>query len=118
MKSLKDLEALKQRAQEKMKVREGQGGTKVVVTMGTCGIANGAREVVTAFMEELKKRNMYDVLVNQAGCIGLCDQEPVVIVTKDGKETAYGSITSERVEKIIEQHLLQGQPISNWVINV
>ncbi len=116
MKSLEDLRALKKKAQEKTKLREGQERVKIIVTMGTCGIASGARDVVVALMEELKKRNITDVTLTQTGCIGMCEKEPIVIVEKEGKKTAYGKISPDKAVQIINQHIVNNQVVGEWVI--
>lgn len=85
MKTLEDLKKVRERALEQMRIREGKFSASVVVAMGTCGIAAGAREVVIAVLDELEKRNITDVSVTQCPCNGHCDQEPIVQVTKAGR---------------------------------
>ena len=72
MKSLSELEEIRKRALEAVNLRKDRNGTRVVVGMGTCGIAAGARPVLLSFIEEIKKRNLQDVIVTQTGCIGVC----------------------------------------------
>ena len=79
MKSLAELEAIRQRTLEKVAMRkEGDAAVRVVVGMATCGIAAGARPVLSAFVEEVNRRSLQDVVVTQAGCIGMCKLEPIV----------------------------------------
>lgn len=117
MKTLADLEALRKRAQEATKIREGEQGTKIIVGMGTCGIAAGARDVMAAIMDEISKRNILDVTVTQTGCVGMCEQEPIVEVMKQGMpKVSYGYVTAEKARKIIAQHVINSQIVGEWVI--
>ncbi|WP_227765787.1 (2Fe-2S) ferredoxin domain-containing protein [Zhaonella formicivorans] len=118
MKSLEDLEKLKKEVLEKMKLRETEDKIKVVVGMGTCGIAAGAREVMTSILEELGKRNLNDVLVSQTGCIGMCGEEPLVDVLIPGKEkVTYGKVDPQKAKQIVAQHVVNGIVITDWLVN-
>jgi len=118
MKSLADLEALRKKAQEQTRLRETEAGTKIVVGMGTCGIAAGAREVMSAIMDEISKRNIADVSVTQTGCVGMCEQEPIIEVARSGQpKVSYGYVTAEKARKIIAQHVINGQIVGEWVIS-
>lgn len=117
MKSLDELAKIRERAQEMTRLREGQGGVRVVVGMGTCGIAAGARDALSAIMDELAKRNRQDVTVTQTGCIGLCEQEPLVDVEVAGQpKITYGRVDAERARQIIARHVVNGQIIGEWVV--
>lgn len=118
MKSLAELQALKQKAIENVNLRkEREDGTRVVVGMATCGIAAGARPVMTAFLEEISKRNLSDVVVEQTGCIGLCRLEPIVEVYAPGQEkVTYIKMTPEKVAKIVSDHIVNGQVVSEYTI--
>ncbi len=118
VKSLEDLKKVREKALEQMKIREGSQSAKIVVAMGTCGIAAGAREVMTAILDELEKRGITDVTVTQTGCKGLCEQEPTVDVIKTGEKTVtYGYVNAEKARQIVAQHLINGQTVGDWVIN-
>ncbi|MDQ7794348.1 MAG: (2Fe-2S) ferredoxin domain-containing protein [bacterium] len=117
MKSLEELNRIRQQAREALKVREGEQPNRIVVAMGTCGIAAGAREVMTAILEELAKRSLGDVTVTQTGCMGLCEHEPLVTVERSGQPAVtYGNITAERVRRVITQHLVNNTVVGEWVI--
>lgn len=84
--------------------------------MGTCGIAAGAREVMTAILEELAKRNL-NITVLQTGCIGMCQKEPLVDVVRPGeKRITYGNVTPRDIPRIIGQHVVNGQIVEDLVI--
>ena len=116
MKTLEDLKKVREKALEQMKTREGKFSARVVVAMGTCGIAAGAREVMTAILDELDKRGISDVSVTQTGCKGLCEQEPTVDVIKGGTTVTYGYIDAEKARQIVAQHLVNGNVVGEWVV--
>lgn len=117
MKSLDDLERIRERAKEATRLRDNANATRVVVGMGTCGIAAGAREVMTAILTEVARRGLADVIVTQTGCVGLCDQEPLVDVQIPGRpNVTYGRVDAVRARDIIARHVVNGQVIGDWVI--
>lgn len=119
MRSLEELKNLKAKTEKEMAQREDTGKPTITVHMGTCGIANGARTVLNAVLEELKARNMTDIHVTQTGCPGLCHLEPLVTITEQGKNPfVYKKVTPENVKKIVLQHLINGQPITEWLVNL
>ncbi len=118
MKSIAELQALREKAREKMTVRDGsQDGVRVVVGMATCGIAAGARPVLNAFVDEVAKRRLEQVAVVQTGCIGMCQFEPIVEVIVPGQEkVTYGKVTPEKVTRIVADHLVNGNPVAEYTI--
>ena len=118
MKSLAELQAIKNRMKDKVVLRDGMESTRVVVGMATCGIAAGARPVLNAFVEGVNKEDLEDkVTVTQTGCIGICQYEPVVEVFEAGKEkTTYVKMTPEKAQEVIEKHLKGGQVIGDYTI--
>lgn len=115
MKSLEELQKIKERALERRKMSgEGSRG-RVVVAMGTCGIAAGARDTMTALLSELEKKQIGDVVVTQTGCFGLCEYEPIVqIQLGDGDLVTYGKIDAGRVPTLVEKHIVGGEPVEEW----
>ena len=108
MKTIAELQAIRDKAREKMAVRDGaEAETRVVVGMATCGIAAGARPVLNAFVEEVAKRNLQDVMVTQTGCIGICQYEPVVEVVPPGPEKAL---------RVVNDHLVNGNVVTEYTI--
>ena len=118
MKTLQELEAIRQKMQDKMNLRnEGADTIRVVVGMATCGIAAGARPVLSAFVEEINKRRLTNVTVSQTGCIGLCRLEPIVEVYLPGKEkVTYCKVTPEQVGRIVSEHIVNGSPVVEYTI--
>jgi NADP-reducing hydrogenase subunit HndB len=118
MKSLAELQAIKNRMRDKVVLRDGMEGIRVVVGMATCGIAAGARPVLNAFVEGVNKENLEDkVSVTQTGCIGICQFEPVVEVFEAGKEkVTYVKMTPEKADEVIQKHLKGGQIVGDYTI--
>lgn len=117
MKSLEDLERIRREAIERIRVREGQQEKRVIVGMGTCGIAAGARDVVQNVLDELALRRVSDVAVTQTGCVGFCEYEPLVDVYVPGlPKTTYVRVTPERARQIVQRHVLNGQIIGEWTL--
>lgn len=118
MKSLEELAALRERMKNNVAMRQDNStATRVVVGMATCGIAAGARPVLTAFVEEVNRRGLKDVVVTQAGCIGMCKLEPIVEVFLPGKEkVTYVKMTPEKVSRIVTEHLVNGSPVTEYTV--
>ena len=118
MKSLEELAALRERMKNNVAMRQDNStATRVVVGMATCGIAAGARPVLTAFVEEVNRRGLKDVVVTQDGCIGMCKLEPIVEVFQPGKEkVTYVKMTPEKVSRIVTEHLVNGSPVTEYTV--
>ena len=117
MKSLADLQAIREKTLENINMRKDENAARVVIGMATCGIAAGARPVMLAFMEELQKRNLQHVQVSQTGCIGMCRYEPIVEITTPGKEkVTYVNVKPEMVPRIVADHVVNGQPVVEYTI--
>lgn len=115
MTTLDELRKLKEKALGEIKTREGKASARITVGMGTCGIAAGAREVTTAFMEEIEKRNLKDIIITQSGCMGYCEQEPLVEIEKDGQKIVYKKVTAEGAKKIVAEHIINGNIVGDMV---
>ena len=118
MKSLAELQAIRDKTRASVTLRENaEAGTRVLVGMATCGIAAGARPVLNAFVEEVAKRGLQDVMVTQTGCIGICQYEPVVEVVTPGQEkVTYVKMTPEKVSRIVTEHLVNGSPVTEYTV--
>lgn len=119
MKSLAELQAIKEKMQNKVALREGSGEKRVVVGMATCGIAAGARPVLNRFVEQVNEQGLAgSVTVTQTGCIGICQFEPVVEVFEAGKEkVTYVKMTADKVGRVVEEHLKGGKPVEEFTIS-
>ena len=118
MKSLAELQAIKDRMKDKIVLREGSSDIRVVVGMATCGIAAGARPVLNAFVEEVNKAGLCEkVTVSQTGCVGYCQLEPIVEVYEAGKEKiTYIKMTPEKAKEVVEKHLKGGNVVTDYTV--
>ena len=119
MKSIEELMAIRDKTRKNMTVREDTGVSKirVVVGMATCGIAAGARPVLNAFVDEIAKRDVKGVSVQQTGCIGMCQYEPIVEVTEPGKEkVTYVKMTPEKAVRVVNDHIVNGNPVAEFTV--
>ena len=117
MKSLADLEAIRKKTLDQVTLRTDEDSTRIVVGMATCGIAAGARPVMTAMMEEVAKRGLSNVTVTQTGCIGMCRLEPIVEVIVPGKDkVTYVKMTPEKAVKVINEHIVNGNPVVEYTV--
>jgi NADP-reducing hydrogenase subunit HndB len=117
MKSLEELKRIKEQTLKAMDLRQAKERGKVVVAMGTCGIAAGAKNTLIAVIEELEKADIHDVQVVQSGCMGLCDREPTVEVSmKDQPSVIYGDVNDASARRIVREHIQGGQVVAELVI--
>ena len=119
MKSLAELEAIRQKTLSRINLRkeDENQSIRVVVGMATCGIAAGARPVMLAFMDEASKRSLNNVTVSQTGCIGMCRLEPMVDVYLPGQEkVTYVHMNPEKVARVVAEHIVNGRVVEEYTI--
>ena len=118
MKSLAELQAIRDKARAQISLRENSDNSiRVLVGLATCGIAAGARPVLTTLVDEVAKRQLNNVVVTQTGCIGICQFEPVVeVVTPDGDKTTYVKMTPEKALRVVNDHLVNGNVVTEYTI--
>lgn len=118
MKSLAELQEIRNRTLNNITMRkEGSDEVRIVVGMATCGIAAGARPVMSAFVEEIAKRNLANVTVAQTGCIGVCRLEPIVEVMFPGEEkVTYVKMTPEKAKRVVAEHIVNKQIVTEYTI--
>ena len=119
MKSLAELQAIKEKMKNKIVIREGSGDVRVVVGMATCGIAAGARPVLNAFVESVNEAGLTDkVTVSQTGCVGYCQLEPIVEIYEAGKEkVTYIHMTADKARDVVEKHLKGGKVVTEYTVS-
>ncbi len=121
MKKLKigDLAKIRDKVRQTAAVRQGKSRAKITVHMGTCGIAAGAREILTGLLEDIKKKQLDDVIVTTSGCAGLCSREPMATVEITGKPPVkYADLTTEKMKIILNQHVMKGNIVNDYVLAV
>jgi len=117
MKSLAELTQLRDEALKRVDLRKDRKGTRIVVGMATCGIAAGARQILSALMDEVQKRDLKEVEISQTGCIGVCRLEPLIEVYKEGEEkVTYVELTEEKARRIIAEHIVNGNIVTEYTI--
>ncbi len=119
MKSLKELAEIREKARDRVALREeSPDNIRVVVGMATCGIAAGARPVLNAFVEEVNREGLSEkVMVTQTGCIGICQYEPIVEVVQPGKDkVTYVKMTADRAKRVVAEHLKGGRVVVEYTI--
>ena len=118
MKSLAELAAIRAKMKDRVTMRKDDNvDTRIVVGMATCGIAAGARPVMLAFIEELKKRGIENATVAQTGCVGMCRLEPMVEVYVKGQEkVTYVHMDPDKVARVVGEHIVNGKPVDEFTI--
>ncbi len=117
MKSIAELEAIRKKTLDQIKMRTNKDGMRIVVGMATCGIAAGARPVMNAFVEELGKRSIGDVSVSMTGCIGVCRLEPIVeVFNTDGTKVTYVKMTADKAVRVVAEHIVNGRVCQDLTI--
>jgi NADP-reducing hydrogenase subunit HndB len=115
--SPQELLKLREAAQARIDLRGGLKEAQAVVHMGTCGIAAGARDIVAELASALDAAGVHTVSVRQSGCIGLCDQEPMLTYSdKSGRSHLYVKLTREKVRRIVEGHVVRGEPVEAYIL--
>ncbi|MFH1006138.1 MAG: (2Fe-2S) ferredoxin domain-containing protein [Candidatus Latescibacterota bacterium] len=114
---VEDLERISQRARKTTLLREGAGRAKIIVHMGTCGIAAGARGIMTALTAQMEKQSMDDVILSSSGCAGLCSREPMVTVEVQGEAPVkYVDLTPEKMTRILAEHVVGGNAVAEYAL--
>ena len=117
--SIEDLKKIKESVQAAVTLREGGYRAKVNIHMGTCGIASGARGLMTAVLDEIQKREVKDVIVTTSGCAGLCSREPMATVERLGETPVkYVDLNPEKMREIFSEHVLGGKAVEKYALAV
>ena len=119
MKSLAELQAIREKMKGRVSLREGHQAIRIVVGMATCGIAAGARPVLNTLVEEVNRLGLTDTAtVTQTGCIGICRLEPIVEVYENGSDEkiTYVKMTPEKAKRVVEEHIKGGKPVYEYTI--
>lgn len=115
--TIADLKKIKEKQHATFTLREGGYRAKVTVHMGTCGIAAGARNIMTALMDEISKAKVEDVIITTSGCAGFCAREPMVTVEILKKPPVkYGDVTEEKISEIFKEHIMGGSPVEKYAL--
>jgi NADP-reducing hydrogenase subunit HndB len=114
---LGDLDAIADKMKKVMSVRDGEAKARIVVHMGTCGIASGARGIMTALREGVDKLDRDDLLLTISSCAGFCSREPMVTVElRDQPPVKYADLTPEKAMEILEKHVVGGKIVEEYAL--
>ncbi|MFO7891299.1 MAG: (2Fe-2S) ferredoxin domain-containing protein [bacterium] len=116
---VEDLEKIKNKTRKMTNLREGAGRGKITVHMGTCGIASGAREIMSTLLEEIDKAGVDDIIVKTSGCAGFCSKEPMITVElKDKPPVKYSDLTPDKMREIFKKHVMKGNVVNDYILVV
>jgi NADP-reducing hydrogenase subunit HndB len=116
MKNLEELKKIRDRVRKDLELRTGKHRIKIVVCLGTCGIAAGARETMNTLIDLIAKNDRSDTIVTTAGCAGFCEQEPMIqIYIEDKEPVVYGKVDLKAAEEIFEKHILKGEIVEKYL---
>ena len=119
IKSLEDLKRAREEALKKRELKASSGTIQVIVGMGTCGIAAGARDTMKSILETIEKDSLNGIIVTQTGCIGLCEKEPIVqVVVGEGAKVTYGKVTPDVAKQILKEHVGSGKVVTDHVVTL
>ena len=117
IKSLEELKRVREEALAKKQMKAAPGQIQVIVAMGTCGIAAGARDTMKSVLNFIETQNLSGVTVTQTGCIGKCEQEPILqVIIGDSAKVTYGKVNAEVAAQIMKQHVQNGTPVKDYVL--
>ena len=117
--TIEDLKAIQNKVKQQKVLRDGVSNARIVVHMGTCGIAAGARDVMKALLDEIEHRDLKDVIVTTSGCAGLCSKEPMATVEIAGKPPVkYINLNGEKTKRILNEHVLAGNIPADLALGV
>ena len=115
--TIDDLKKIKEKSTKETSLRHGKANIKITVHMGTCGIAAGAREVMSALMEEMAEADRQDIRVVTSGCMGMCSSEPNVTVEVEGAEPiVYRDMDQNRMRQVFKRHVLLGEVQTDFAL--
>lgn len=119
IKSLEELKRVREEALAKKNMKAAPGHIQVIVAMGTCGIAAGARDTMKSVLSYIETENLSGVTVTQTGCIGMCEQEPIMqVAIGDQPKVTYGKVNAEVAAQIMKQHVQGGLPLKDHVLPI
>ena len=119
IKSLDELKRIREEALQKKQLKATPGNIQVIVAMGTCGIAAGARDTMKSILNFIEVEGLSGVTVTQTGCMGMCEQEPIVqIIMGDQPKVVYGKVNAEVASQIMKQHVQNGMSVKDYVLPI
>ncbi len=114
--TLDELRKLREKKRAEVGRRDSDKSSEIIIGMGTCGIAAGAKEAFDAFLDECEQQGVTDVAIKQTGCMGLCYSEPTVEVRVTGMpQVVYGKVDADVARKIVRKHLIDKALVNDHI---
>jgi NADP-reducing hydrogenase subunit HndB len=114
-----DLDKIRERMARTMNLRDGNIRAKITVHMGTCGIAAGARKIMSTLLALLEENDSKDIVLTTSGCAGLCSREPMMTVELKGEvPVKYVDLDQEKTSKIFSDHVLSGSVVEEYALAI
>jgi NADP-reducing hydrogenase subunit HndB len=114
-----DLDKIREKMARTMSLRNGEARAKIVVHMGTCGIAAGARKIMSTVLGLVEEENAKDIVVTTSGCAGLCSREPMMTVELKGKAPVkYVDLDEEKTKRIFSDHVIANKVVEEYALAV
>ena len=118
MRNLEELKLMRERVKKDLRLRSGKHRVKIVIGMGSCGIAAGAREVMNEFLNLIEKNKRNDIVVTASGCFGFCAQEPMIhVYVEDKKPVTYRNVDTEAAKEIFNDHILNNKIVEKYLFS-
>jgi (2Fe-2S) ferredoxin len=118
MKNLEELKMMREKVKKDLKLRSGKHRVKIVVGMGSCGIAAGARETMNEFLELIEKSKKTDIIITASGCFGFCAQEPMIhVYVEEDRPVTYRNIDVEAARTIFNDHVLNNRVVEKYLFS-
>jgi NADP-reducing hydrogenase subunit HndB len=115
--NIADLKKIKEENKAVYSLKQGGYRAKVVVHMGTCGIASGASNIMEVLMKEIAEAGLEDIIVKPSGCAGLCAREPMATIeTPHHPPVKYVDLNEEKVKELFREHIMGGRPVKKYAM--
>ena len=116
---IEDLKRIKESMKGTVNLRQGEYRVKITVHMGTCGIAAGARTIMSTLLDKIENSGADDIILTSSGCAGLCNHEPMITLeVKESAPVKYIKLDSEKAGRIFDEHVLKGNPVADYALSV
>ncbi len=114
-----DLGKIRERMARTMNLRDGDARAKITIHMGTCGIAAGARKIMSTMLTLVEQKNAEDIVLTTSGCAGLCSREPMMTIELKGQAPIkYVDLDEKKTERIFSEHVLSGSVVEEYALAI
>jgi len=118
MKNLEELRMMREKVKRDLALRTGQHRIKIVVGMGSCGIAAGARDTMNELLDLIEKNHRTDIMVTASGCFGFCAQEPMIhVYVDDQRPVTYCNVDIDAARLIFNEHILNNRVVEQYLFS-